>query len=82
MINISEAIRKMLDFRKVSQGILAEKMGYSSQSVIATILSRNDMKMSTFVKIANSLDFEVIIQPKGKAGKKPDGAVVVEDDKK
>lgn len=77
IMKLADAVRQMIKEKKTTQRSVALKMGYKSQSPFGTMLSRGNMNVTTLVKIANLLDYEVVLQPV-KPGKKPEGQIAIE----
>ena len=62
-------IKNALTVRNYSQAFLAEKVGYAGQGGISRVLSsKNSMRLDTFVKLLNAMDFEVVVRSKTKSG--------------
>lgn len=59
--NIGEAIKEMARESKMSQKALSEAAGYRSVSSVALPISRGNLKMSTFLRLAEAAGFDVIV---------------------
>jgi transcriptional regulator with XRE-family HTH domain len=75
-MTIRETIKTLLKYKKTTQTALAEKMGYANQSGIGQILQRGNMTVETLIRICDSLDYEVTIQPK-RGGRRPEGQFIM-----
>lgn len=73
-----EAIEELLRQTGKSKGWLAEKMGYARPNAISQMLMRNNITVDTLYKICEILDYEITIQPKRRAGARPNGQIVIE----
>lgn len=63
-----EILKKLMKMNNVSYEEMAERLGYSSKSIIYQTLNNGDgmnMKLKTFLKWLDVLDTEIIIQPFG-----------------
>ena len=47
-----------------TQAVLAEKMGYASQSAVANRISGGNVKVDTFVKLLDCMGYEVVVRSK------------------
>ena len=60
-----DAIKAAMKDVGITQEVLAEKLGYSSQNSVASAISRN-ISMDKFEEMMDALDFEVVIRRKRK----------------
>jgi transcriptional regulator with XRE-family HTH domain len=77
-MNIKQAIKSLLKYKKTTQTALAEKMGYSGPSGIGQMLQRGNLTVETLIKICDILDYEVTIQPK-RGGRRPEGQFIIDN---
>lgn len=75
---IKDAILQLLKDNNKSQVWLAEKMEYSSQGGISSMLRRGNLNVETLYRICEFLDYEITIQPKRRAGARPAGQILIE----
>lgn len=64
-MNTGKLIRDMRERKGISATLLAYKMGMTVQR-IAQYERQADSKMSTIAKIADALDYEIVIRPRKK----------------
>lgn len=64
-MNTGTLIRDMRERKGISAKLLAYKMDTTVQS-ISQYEKQSDSKMSTIAKIADALDYEIIIRPRKK----------------
>lgn len=60
-MQLREALKEMIHRAKTSQVRLIQAAGYSSQSVVSSPISRNDIKVSTLVRLANAVGYDVML---------------------
>lgn len=60
----NEAIKSIMKEQGITQDRMAEMIGAKWQSGVSGVLNR-DMKVSSFVKYANVLGYEVVLHKKG-----------------
>ena len=60
----SEIVYKLMKDTGTTQVELTQKMGYKSQGTISNMLGRDNMKVSTFLSILDTLGYEMSIRPK------------------
>lgn len=77
-MNIKEAILQLIREKKSSQSLLAQKMGYRSQSAVGQMLLRKNLNVSTLIRICDIYDYELTIQPKRQRGARPEGQIVID----
>lgn len=71
-MNICEAIKKAMKLQKTTQAQMAERVGASSQSVVAQRLRMDNLSVNTVIEMLDSIGYEMIIQEK-KPGRRADG---------
>lgn len=57
-----EIVKKIMKETKTSYSMLSENTDLGSASNICQMLSREDLKVSSFVKILEAMDFQLIVQ--------------------
>lgn len=69
-MNGNEILYAAIKTRGYTQALLAEKAGYKTVSSINDKLARNKngMRVDTFVKLLEAMDFEVVVRSKTKTG--------------
>ena len=70
-----EALLKQNGKKKVW---LAEQLGYSSYGGVGNMFRRGNLTVGMLLKICDLLDYEVTIQPKRKAGSRPQGQFIID----
>ncbi len=75
-MNVREGIKAVLKDNHKTQVWLMGKMGYTTPSGINRLLSRNNLTIKTLYRICEILDYEITIQPKRRAGTRPQGQIV------
>lgn len=60
-MKVGDAIKEMIALRHTSQKALAEKMGYKTYSCLSTPIRKNEIKVSTLVKFADALGYDVVL---------------------
>lgn len=71
-----DAIKAAMSDKKVTQTLLAEMMGYSSQGAVGNRLNSN-ISCNLLVQMLDKLGYEVVVQPKT-SGKRKEGSIVLE----
>lgn len=79
-MNITDGIKRLLSDNNKSQSWMAEKMGYTKATAVNNILRRGNITLETLIKMCDILEYEVTVQPKRKAGARPNGQVVFENE--
>lgn len=79
-MNAREAIEQMMKDSQNNQSTLAKLVGMKNQSNVSEALKR-DMKISLFVRFAEAMGYEVVIQKK-KQGMRRNGQLVIERSEK
>jgi transcriptional regulator with XRE-family HTH domain len=76
-MKISEAIKFAMKNQKTTQQQLAERIGASSQSVIAQRLRMDNLSVDTVLEMLDAIGYEIVIQEK-RRGRRTEGQIVVE----
>ena len=77
-MNASEVIVELLKDNKKSQIWLAEKLGYARASSINNMIANGNVEINTLIRICDAMEYEITIQPKRKAGARPNGQLVID----
>ena len=62
------ALNKMIEVKTSSHKRLAEKIGKKNGSAIGNIIMRNNCTVDTLLDMAEALEYDVILKPKGNFG--------------
>ncbi len=73
----AEAIEQLLRDNNKNKVWLSEKMGIGSNAV-SNMLRRGNVTVDTLYQICEVLEYEITIQPKRRAGSRPNGQIIVE----
>lgn len=73
-----EAIKTIMEHKNVTNADLAKRLGVSQANVWGRINTNKSMMISKMNELMNQLDYEVVLLPRGKAGR-IEGAIVVDD---
>lgn len=73
-----EAIEQLLQDNNRNKAWLSDKMGYARPNAISQMLMRGNVTVDTLFQICELLDYEITIQPKRRAGSRPNGQIVIE----
>ena len=65
---LGKALNKMIEVKTSSRKRLAEKIGKKNGSAIGNIIVRNNCTVDTLLDIAEALEYDVILKPKGNFG--------------
>lgn len=76
-----EVIKQLLKDNNRNQVWLAQQLGYAKSNGISQMLKRGNITVDTLYKICEALDYEITIQPKRRAGKRPQNQLVIEGNK-
>lgn len=76
-MKISDAIKIAMKNQKTTQVQLAERIGASSQSVIAQRLRMNNLSVDTVIEMLDAIGYEMVIQEK-KRGRRPEGQIIID----
>lgn len=60
-MQLRDALRELVHRARTSQVRLVHDAGYASQSVVSSPISRNDIKVSTLVRLANAAGYDVML---------------------
>lgn len=60
-MKVGAAIKEMIALRHTSQKALAEKLGYKTYSCLSAPIKKNEIKVSTLVKFADALGYDVVL---------------------
>ena len=67
-MKLSKAINEMVEVKTSSHKRLAEKIGKKNGSAIGNIIMRNNCTVETLLDIAEALEYDVVLKPKGNFG--------------
>ncbi len=67
-MKLANAINDMIDVKTSSHKRLAEKIGKKNGSAIGNIIMRNNCTVETLLDIAEALEYDVVLKPKGNFG--------------
>lgn len=76
-MKISDAIKIAMKNQKTTQVQLAERIGASSQSVIAQRLRMNNLSVDIVIEMLDAIGYEMVIQEK-KRGRRPEGQIIID----
>ena len=65
---LGKALNKMIEIKTSSHKRLAEKIGKKNGSAIGNIIMRNNCTVDTLLDIAEALEYDVILKPRGNFG--------------
>lgn len=65
---LGKALNEMIGVKTSSHKRLAEKIGKKTGSFIGNIIIRNNCTIDTLIEIAEALEYDVILKPKGNFG--------------
>ena len=65
---LGKAINEMITVKTSSHKRLAEKIGKNHGSSIGNIIARNNCTVETLLDIAEALEYDIILKPKGNFG--------------
>lgn len=65
---LGKAINEMINVKTSSHKRLAEKIGKNNGSAIGNIIMRNNCTVETLLDIAEALEYDVVLKPKGNFG--------------
>lgn len=60
-MQLSDALREMVHRAHTSQVRLVRDAGYVSQSVVSSPIARNEIKVSTLVRLADAAGYDVML---------------------
>ena len=67
-MKLANAITNMIEVKTSSHKRLADKIGKKNGSAIGNIIMRNNCTVETLLEIANALEYEILLKPKGNFG--------------
>lgn len=67
-MKLAKAINEMVEVKTSSHKRLAEKIGKKNGSAIGNIIMRNNCTVETLLDIAEALEYDVVLKPKGNFG--------------
>jgi DNA-binding Xre family transcriptional regulator len=73
----TEVIEQILKDNNKNKSWLSDKMGIG-QTAVSNMLRRGNVTVDTLFQICELFDYEITIQPKRRAGSRPNGQIVVE----
>ena len=76
-MDFKDIIEDLIKANKKNKSWLAEKMGYARATGVTQILARNNTTIDTLLRICDIFDYEITIQPKRRAGARPNGQYVI-----
>lgn len=65
---LGKALNKMIEIKTSSHKRLAEKIGKKNGSAVGNIIMRNNCTVETLLDIAEALEYDVILKPRGNFG--------------
>lgn len=65
---LGKALNKMIEIKTSSHKRLAEKIGKKNGSAVGNIIMRNNCTVDTLLDIADALEYDVILKPRGNFG--------------
>lgn len=80
-MKIGDAIKIAMKDKKTTQVQLAERLGVTSQSVIAQRLRMENISIDKVLEMLDAIGYEMIIQER-KRGRRPEGQLVIGSDEK
>ena len=80
-MEFKDAMKQLLKDNNKTQTWLSEKMGYTAPAGLARIMASGNPTLENLTKICELLDYEISIQPKRRAGSRPQGQIVIESAK-
>ena len=67
-MKLAKAINEMVEVKTSSHKRLAETIGKKNGSAIGNIIMRNNCTVETLLDIAEALEYDVVLKPKGNFG--------------
>lgn len=77
-MNQSKAIEKLLKDNGRKKVWLSEQMGYTRSNAISQMLMRGNISVDILYEICEIMGYEISIQPKRRAGARPQGQIIIE----
>lgn len=78
-MNQRSTIVKLIKDHRKTQRWLGEQLGYTGQSGVGQMLLRGGVTVKTLLQICEVFDYELTIQPKRRAGVRPQGQIVIDE---
>lgn len=75
-MDVLDAINTMLEKSGKSRAELADAVGRTKQALTNMFYKKTDVQTNTLTKMANAMDYELALLPKGEASK-VDGSLVI-----
>lgn len=67
-MKLGKAINEMIKVKSSSHKRLAKSIGKENGSAIGNIVIRNNCTVETLLDIASSLEYDIVLKPKGQFG--------------
>lgn len=67
-MKLGKALNDMISVKTSSHKRLAEKIGKKNGSAIGNIIMRNNCTVETLLDIADALEYDIVLKPKGNFG--------------
>lgn len=80
-MKVGDAVKIAMKAQKTTQQQLADRIGATSQSVIAQRLRMPNLSVDVILQMLDAIGYEIIIQEK-KRGRRPEGQIVIGGDEK
>lgn len=74
---INEAISKIMKDKGVTQKAMAESIGKEKPTDVSARLASKNMTFNKAIEMLSVMGYEVTVQPR-RAGKRPEGQIVIE----
>ena len=65
---LGKAVNEMINAKSSSHKRLAERIGKKNGSAIGNIIMRNNCTVDTLLDIAEELEYDIVLKPKGNFG--------------
>lgn len=78
-MKLGDAIKSAMKLQKTNQTQMAERIGASSQSVVAQRLRMDNLSVDKVMEMLDVIGYELVIQEK-KRGRRPEGQIVIGGD--
>lgn len=78
-MRLGEAIKAAMKLQKTNQTQMADRIGASSQSVIAQRLRMENLSVDKVTEMLDAIGYELVIQEK-KRGRRTEGQIVIGGD--
>ena len=67
-MNFKDALNKLIKDNKKSHASLAEMIGRKNPTFISNMVSRGNCNIDTLLDIAEALEYDIVLKPKGNFG--------------